>query len=390
MDFRERLEQFVKRVESLQASIQTEEATKTAVIMPFFAMLGYDVFNPQEFVPEYVADVGIKRGEKVDYAILQEGSPVMIVEAKSINRSLEKHDSQLFRYFSTTSAKFAILTNGIRYRFFTDLEAQNKMDALPFLDFDLLHMRESQIEELKKFQKENFDIAKIFDSASVLKYQERFKEVLSEQIQNPTDDFVRFFLQGVYSGIKTQAVIDRFRPILKRSIQELISEKMNDKIKSALFDQRTSEEVSKPLSVQSEVAEDSLAPTEAEMCAYYRVKNLFRDYVNLEDITYKKNSSYFTILYRGNSRKWICRLLIGNSKVILAVPDQEKKELRRNLSNLYEMENYGRYMLSVLARYTELLKPLDIPDPDVYQVIIRRKAPKGTNLRKELRETMQK
>lgn len=163
MDFAEKLAQFVKRVESLQGSIQTEEATKTAIIMPFFTLLGYDVFNPQEFVPEYVADVGIKRGEKVDYAILQDGDPVIIIEAKALNRNLEKHNSQLFRYFSTTSAKFAILTNGIRYRFFTDLEDQNKMDVLPFLDFNLLSIKEGQVEELKKFQKDNFNVAKIFD-----------------------------------------------------------------------------------------------------------------------------------------------------------------------------------------------------------------------------------
>ena len=147
MDFNESLAQFIKRVESLKDSIQTEEATKTAIIMPFFSLLGYDVFNPNEFAPEYTADVGIKKGEKVDYAILQEGVPVVIIEAKVISRSLEKQDSQLFRYFSTTPAKIAILTNGLRYRFFTDLENQNRLDVVPFLDFNLLNMRDHQIED---------------------------------------------------------------------------------------------------------------------------------------------------------------------------------------------------------------------------------------------------
>lgn len=237
MDFNESLAQFIQRIESLKDSIQTEEATKTAIIMPFFALLGYDVFNPKEFAPEFTADVGIKRGEKVDYAILQDGEPVMIIEAKAINRNLEKHDSQLFRYFSTTSAKIAILTNGIRYRLFTDLENQNKMDALPFLDFNLLNMRDSQIEELQKFRKENFNVAKISDSASILKYQSTFKQMLSSQFDNPTDEFVRFFLQGIYSGVKTQAVVERFRPILKNAMQEYITETMNAKIKTAFSNQ---------------------------------------------------------------------------------------------------------------------------------------------------------
>ena len=121
MDFNEQLSQFINRIKTIIPSLQTEEATKTAIIMPFFTLLGYDVFNPNEFAPEYVADVGIKRGEKVDFAILQDGAPVIIIEAKSVNRNLEKHDSQLFRYFSTTTAKFAILTNGIRYRFYTEI-----------------------------------------------------------------------------------------------------------------------------------------------------------------------------------------------------------------------------------------------------------------------------
>lgn len=291
MDFNERLAQFIKRVEALQGSIQTEEATKTAIIMPFFSLLGYDVFDPHEFAPEFTADVGIKRGEKVDYAILQDGEPVIIIEAKAINRNLEKHDSQLFRYFSTTSAKFAILTNGIRYRFYTDLENQNKMDVRPFLDFNLLHMRDSQIEELKKFQKEMFSIAKISDSASALKYQSRFKEILAEQFQHPSDEFVRFFLQDVYSGMKTQSVLERFRPVLKQSMQEFISETMNDKIQSALFE-RPGPETTEPAGQEKATTGDTaLAPTKAEMNTYYHLKNLIKDYVDLDDITYKKNGS---------------------------------------------------------------------------------------------------
>ncbi len=372
MDFSEQLSQFIKRVDSLQSSIQTEEATKTAIIMPFFALLGYDVFNPQEFAPEFVADVGIKRGEKVDYAILQDGDPVIIIEAKAINRNLEKHDSQLFRYFSTTPAKFAILTNGIRYRFYTDLEDQNKMDALPFLDFDLLHMKESQIEELKKFQKSAFNVAKIFDSASVLKYQSKFKQTLSEQFQNPSDEFVRLFLQDVYSGMKTQSVIERFRPILKRSMQEFISETMNDKIKTALFDSPKPDAEPANESQQEPTQDAPFALSETEQNLYYHIKNLFKKYVNLEDITYKKTESYLAILYKGNVRKWICRVIVTGSQLILIMPNQDKKEVRCVVANPYEIGNYGRYMVSVIARYTDILHPLNRENPPMYQVMMQR------------------
>ena len=234
MDFIDQLKQFSKRVESMKDSIQTEEATKTAIIMPFFSMLGYDVFNPQEFVPEFTADVGIKKGEKVDYAIIRDGQPVILIECKSISENLDRHDSQLFRYFGTTTAKFAILTNGIIYRFYTDLDSPNKMDDDPFLTINILDVRENQVPELKKFSKSVFDIDSIFSTASELKYVHEFKRVFTEQLDTPADDFIRFFLQGCYSGPKTQNVIEKFRPVLRKALNDLISEMMNDKIKTAL------------------------------------------------------------------------------------------------------------------------------------------------------------
>ena len=196
MDFVDQLKQFSKRVESMRETIQTEEATKTAIIMPFFAMLGYDVFNPTEFVPEYTADVGIKKGEKVDYAIMQDGEPVILIECKSIAENLEKHDSQLFRYFGTTSAKFAILTNGLIYRFYTDLDNPNKMDDSPFLTVNILDIRENQVPELKKFCKSVFDVDTIFSTASELKYANEFKAIMTAQLDDPADDFIRFFCKA--------------------------------------------------------------------------------------------------------------------------------------------------------------------------------------------------
>jgi len=210
MDFIDQIKQFSKRVESLKDSIKTEEATKTSIIMPFFAMLGFDVFNPQEFVPEFTADVGIKKGEKVDYAILMEGTPVILVEAKSITEKLERHDSQLFRYFGTTKAKFAILTNGIVYKFYTDLEEPNKMDSDPFLEINILELRDFQIVELKKFHKSSFDINEIINVASELKYTNEFKNFLNKELVNPSDELVKLIIGGIYSGLKRRLSLKGF------------------------------------------------------------------------------------------------------------------------------------------------------------------------------------
>lgn len=362
MDFIDQLRQFSKRVESMVGTVQTEEATKTAIIMPFFSMLGYDVFNPQEFVPEYTADVGIKKGEKVDYAIIKDGDPVILVECKSITENLERHDSQLFRYFGTSSAKFAILTNGIYYRFYTDLDNANKMDEDPFLTINILDVRDNQVPELKKFCKSVFDIDSIFSTASELKYVHEFKSIFTDQLEEPSDDFLRFFLQGCYSGAKTQSVLEKFRPILRKALNDLISEMMNDKIKVALGGSGGS--VSVPESKQAEETTidteadngdqkrvPNIVTTEEELEAYFIIKNLLSDIADIKSITYKDTESYISILYKANTRKWICRLRLTDSAKCLILPDESKREIKYPLQDIYELSQYKEQLSSVLQRY---------------------------------------
>ena len=234
MEFIDTIKQLSQRIATLKDSIQTEEATKTSFVMPFFQALGYDIFNPMEFCPEYTADVGIKKGEKVDYAIIINNEPIILIECKSCSESLDKHGSQLFRYFSTSSAKFGILTNGIVYRFYTDLDEANKMDLVPFLEINMLDLKENLVNELKKFSKQIFDKDKILSTASDLKYSNLIKEYLKKLLDDPTDDYVRFILNEVYDGLKSQKVIDKFKPIVKKSCNTFINDIVNQKISSAL------------------------------------------------------------------------------------------------------------------------------------------------------------
>lgn len=194
MGFNEDLKQLAERVVSLRESISTEEATKMSMILPFFQLLGYDVFNPSEFCPEYTADIGVKKGEKVDYAILIDNTPQILIECKWCGESLSKHGSQLFRYFGTSQAKFGILTNGLTYQFFTDLDEVNKMDLTPFLEIHLDNLKDAQINELKKFSKEIFDKDSIFSTASDLKYSSLIKNLLASDIEEPSDDFCKIHI----------------------------------------------------------------------------------------------------------------------------------------------------------------------------------------------------
>ena len=117
MEFKDLIKQLGEKVLKLRDQIQTEEATKSAFILPFIQSLGYDVFNPIEVVPEFVTDYGAKNVEKVDYAILKDNVPVLIIECKHHVENLDKHYTQIHKYFHITKARFALLTNGVQYNF---------------------------------------------------------------------------------------------------------------------------------------------------------------------------------------------------------------------------------------------------------------------------------
>jgi len=357
MDFIDQVKQLSKRVESLKDSISTEEATKTSLIMPFFSALGYDVFNPQEFVPEFTADVGIKKGEKVDYAILKDGQPVILIECKWIGENLEQHDSQLFRYFGTSSAKFGILTNGQIYRFYTDLETANKMDDKPFLEINLLDLKEPMVAELKKFSKDSFNESEVFDAASELKYTNEIKTIFAAELDSPSDDMVRLFLQTVYTGTKTQAVMERFRPIVKRALNQYVTELMNDKIKSALNSSdkpastAAAPEAEEEAPTESATKESRIITTEEELEAYFLIKNMLKDVVAYSDITYKDNETYMAILYKNNSRKWISRLYLSDTQKIFALPDADKRPVYYHIESISDIEQYKAQFVEVLEHY---------------------------------------
>lgn len=357
MDLIDRIRQLSQRIAKMKSAVLTEEATKMSFIVPFFQMLGYDVFNPEEFLPAFTADVGIKKGEKVDYAIMIDDQPVILIECKWCGLSLTSHDSQLFRYFGTTTAKFGILTNGIIYKFYTDLDAPNKMDLKPFFEFDITDIKEAQVAELKKFQKSSFNLEEVINTASELRYSSAFKKIFSEQLQNPNDDFVRLFLTDVYDGVKTIGVIERFRPVLKKALNQFISETMNDKIKSAL--DTNDAQPPQPQEVVEEPVNDVQEPiskiitTEEEIQAHALICGMLKDVVKPEDIVHKDTESYFGILYQNNTRKWICRLRINNSRVVLNYPDANKNVVKVDLTSIFDLLNYKEQLIEVAKRYID-------------------------------------
>lgn len=355
MELNEKLYELSQRIEAIKDSVSTEEATKTSMIMPFFQLLGYDVFNPLEFVPEFTADVGIKKGEKVDYAIIIDDEPLILIECKVCNKPLEKHSSQLFRYFGTTSAKFAILTNGLTYQFFTDLDDKNKMDLRPFLTIDLLSLKDRDIIEISKFQKSVIDVDDILNSAENLKYSRLIKDCFAENIENPSAEFVKFILNYVYEGVKTQKVIEDFTPIVKRAISQYISDSMNTKIKAALNNQEEHE----PSPSENEAVADEdpsgkekkIITTIEELEAYAIIKSILRTIVDGDRIAYRDTESYFGILLDDNNRKWICRVFLMTSTKYLMIADENKHGVRCNIDSIDDIYKYADELKAACERY---------------------------------------
>lgn len=220
MTFLEKIEKFRSRLLAMSDSFpdMTEEATKNALIMPFFTILGYDVFDPQEFVPEFVCDVGTKKGEKIDYAVMDNGEPIILIEAKRAGMKLQKQQQgQLYRYFSVNRARIAILTNGLQYNIYSDINSPNVMDDDPFFSFNVLYDDPSVfLPSLEQFCKEGLDIAGILSEAVYLKYFSVVEKTFRNDLESPSDELVKYFLTRpeINSGKRITAhMINKYREV---------------------------------------------------------------------------------------------------------------------------------------------------------------------------------
>ncbi len=336
MDFKDSIKQLGERVNTLKDQIQTEEATKNAFIMPFLQTLGYDVFNPLEVVPEFISDIGLKKGEKIDYAIFKDGVPTILIECKHWKENLSVHDGQLLRYFHVSKAKFGILTNGICYRFYTDLVDANKMDEKPFLEFNINEIKDVQVEELKKFHKSVFDTASIVNTASELKYTNELKQLIQQEFSNPSEAFVKHFAKQVYPSNISAKVLEQFTNLTKKSIQQHIADLINERLTAAIKkeDEKVKEEEALIALEKSKLEEVKVVTTEEELEAFMIVKSILRQKVKVDRIHYRDAQSYFAILLDDNNRKTICRLYLNGGKKFIGTFDEQKNEKKIEITSL--------------------------------------------------------
>lgn len=302
MDFKDQILQIADRVARQKESVKTEEATKMAFIAPFISALGYDIFNPSEVIPEMDCDL-TKKGDRIDYAIQKNGETIILVECKHCTCSLDIHSTQLAKYYAASNAKFAILTNGIEYRFYTDIDKNNIMDEKPFMVINIMDLSDNDIEQLKKFHKSYFCEKQLSDNAKAQKYTREIKQSVLQELTSPSTEFVSMFARRINSWRITQPVIDMVRPIVIKSINEIINEIINERLDNAMKIMENKEEPVEPLP-------NGIITTEEEIEGYNIVRSILCEHVDASRIQYKDCKSYFIINLDGRWN-WICRLYLG-------------------------------------------------------------------------------
>lgn len=361
MELEDTLTALAEKAELYKDQIQTEEATKTAIIMPFISrVLGYDVFDPQEVIPEYVCDVGTKKGEKIDYAIVRDGQVQMLIEAKAVGSHLTLANAgQLIRYFHVSSARIAILTNGQYWDFYTDLDKPNLMDERPFLHLDLLDIDPYVLPELAKLTKQSFDLDSVLLAAEGLKYVSAFKRQIAAEFATPSDEFVRLLATRCYDGALTARMREFFSGITRKATAQFVSDRVNERLASAL---RGSGPVSPSVDVGSagaiepgndpgDVESDGIETTVAELEGFNIVRAIVASEVPLDRIASRDTKSYFGVLLDDNNRKPICRLHFNRAKKYLGLFDEAKVETRHELDRIEDIYKHTDHLRATVKRY---------------------------------------
>ncbi len=346
MELKLKLEQLHQRVNGLKDQIQTEEATKTAFVMPFIQILGYDIFNPTEVVPEFIADIGTKKGEKVDFVIKKEDEPILIIECKNWKENADAHNSQLHRYYHVSKARFGVLTNGIIYNFYTDLEQPNIMDEKPFFTINLDDLKDNSIKVLENFTKSGYNLESILDSAEALKYIKAIRKEFEKEIENPSDELVRLLVNRFFEKPLTANRMITFKEYAKRALSISISESISSRLKSALVindNIETEKAVVSTVNIDQNKDVSKVITTEEELEAFQIVKAILRERISSDRIAYRDTQSYFGILLDDNNRKPICRFHFGTNRKLIELfhkgKDSGEKIILDSLDGIYSHRN---------------------------------------------------
>ncbi|WP_428559489.1 MAG: type I restriction endonuclease [Solidesulfovibrio sp. DCME] len=344
--------ELTNRVRQVQGQQLNEAMTKTSLVMPFIQALGYDVFDPNEVIAEFTADVGTKKGEKVDFAIMRDGLPAIMIECKPMGMPLDGGKcNQLHRYFPThTSTRIGILTDGITYLFFSDLEQQNIMDSRPFMKVDFGNFNDRLLPEIQKLSKDMWDLEAALSSASSLKYVSEAKKLFAQESASPSEDFVKYFASRIYDGHVTAKVREQFASIVKRAIQEHINDLINSRLESAKVDETTTKADPAPEETQGPV-EKGIETTDEELLSFLVIQTILRQTIAPSRISFRDAKTYCAILVDDNNRKTFCRLYYNGKKKFLTILGPDKKEEKFPIETEDDIFSLAEKFVEAVAQY---------------------------------------
>lgn len=303
MGFEHDLSELADRVRTLSPTIDNEEATKHALVLPFLRTLGYDVFNPAEVAPEFRAEGGTKPKDKVDYAIVLNGQPRLLVECKTVGENLASDHGQLYRYFAATSAHFGILTDGVEYWFYSDTVQPNVMDNEPFYEMDLREIVDSDVRCLQSFRRDSFDERAAQAEAEQMRWTQNVQRLIAAQFERPDDELVKWFARKVYRGRYTATVADNFRHIVRQGFNQEVSDRVKRVVERSL-------QASSSDSGQDEVADIAAALHDAD--ALRVIQTVVADVVPANRLSLRETKKFGKVLLDGAAPKIVAKLYLAD------------------------------------------------------------------------------
>lgn len=361
MDFIEKIRELSKKIEEQKSIVATEQAAKTAMVMPFLQLLGYDVFSASEVIPEYIADWGAKKGEKVDYAIKVGGRFVMLIECKPVNDKLDaSKESQLARYFTNIpEARIGMLTNGIVYKFYTDLNEPNIMDTEPFMTFDFGQINERIAYKLEMFTKEKITNTDSVTSDIIkLRNYSATSEIIFKELTEPSEDFVRHIIKQLpFKKMANEAAIAEFRTHIKKSIEQFEHNYFDEQIRKLQESARV-EDTEKPAETQVEAAKNQIITTVQEYQALSIVKTILFNIVPAEKVGIKDFEGYSNILFKIQGSPCIIRLFFNEAeqgKLFISFPANEEYEKlgRISIKDIDSINNHSDKIITTVKKLME-------------------------------------
>ena len=309
-----------------------EEDTKIALIQPFInKVLGYNTNDLKEVKTEFSVDT---KSLRIDYVIFKDGVPIILIECKSCTAVLDKKDlNQLRTYYPIikgAESKFGILTNGIQYKFYTDISDKNILDEDPFFEFDLFNMTDPDIIALENFIKlADIDNARII--ADRLKKQKDIRTIIENLFGSPSEKFVRFIAKEAHVSFVSDRVVKEYTKLTTDAINECISERIKEKLEPA-WDTKSKNKT-----------------TKEELEAYYIIKTLLGDMAEPDQIITKDSENSLDIIYEdGGSQKVVCRLYLNDSAKYIGLFDENGNEIKNSIDSIEDLNQYSDQIVSII------------------------------------------